>query len=503
MDSIDNIEVQDIQKIINYWENNHNRFKIIATSSHKVNELPSILDKLPIITQISPIHDIITRKKIYSYSIKFFVEKALPLFQKETKNIKISEEMLKYIANLSLHYKISNIGLLPYIVEYAKSIASIYGNDTIKMKDINIAIKQILEVRGKEERSNIYFTEQKKSNKGTKSYVGFEVSSVFFLTEDTNSEGKKVSKKGNFHHKEIKKFDITKGIIFKSKKVNENLTPLEKAIESKNQNIISYKYGEGSKVKSLIRGRYIRGISPKGEIIHIDFWKTLQNAIIRSALYQENNINITYKDIAIKEYIHKKEQFILFLLDTSGSMSINRIREAKGIIERLLEVGYMRRSKIAIISFRDREAKLILPPTTSISLAKSILDTIPTGGGTPLPSALYLAYNLISQIKKSKTISTKMIIISDCIGNVPIGVYGRSDITLSPVMAKKLREKAVKLELEKITSLFTKFQDIHIVIMDTSIDSKNTHSKELAKMLNASYFYLPYISIKKVDKIFR
>lgn len=60
----------------------------------------------------------------------------------------------------------------------------------------------------------------------------------------------------------------------------------------------------------------------------------------------------------------------------------------KGAIFQLLEEAYQKRDRVGMIAFRRDKADLLLPVTRSIELAKKCLETLPTGGRTPLPQAL-------------------------------------------------------------------------------------------------------------------
>jgi magnesium chelatase subunit D len=62
--------------------------------------------------------------------------------------------------------------------------------------------------------------------------------------------------------------------------------------------------------------------------------------------------------------------------------------EVKAAILSLLLDAYPRRDKVGLITFRDKGAEVVLPPTTSVESAARRLDNIATGGRTPLSAGL-------------------------------------------------------------------------------------------------------------------
>ena len=67
----------------------------------------------------------------------------------------------------------------------------------------------------------------------------------------------------------------------------------------------------------------------------------------------------------------------------------------KGAILSLLLDAYQKRDRIAMVAFKGDNAFVVLPPTDSIDLGKSSLETLPTGGKTPLSAGLQTALILV------------------------------------------------------------------------------------------------------------
>ena len=112
---------------------------------------------------------------------------------------------------------------------------------------------------------------------------------------------------------------------------------------------------------------------------------------------QGGRILLAARDLRRAERRGKEGNLVLFVVDASGSMAARaRMTEVKGAVMGLLLDAYQRRDKVGLITFRDRGAELVLPPTSSVENAARRLDAIQTGGRTPLAAGLAKAVQVIN-----------------------------------------------------------------------------------------------------------
>lgn len=96
----------------------------------------------------------------------------------------------------------------------------------------------------------------------------------------------------------------------------------------------------------------------------------------------------------------REGNLVIFVVDASGSMAArDRMAAVGGAALSLLRDAYERRDKVAVITFRQQEARLLLPPTSSAHIASRRLTRFDTGGRTPLAEGLLAAHALIVREK--------------------------------------------------------------------------------------------------------
>ncbi|WP_217136101.1 putative cobaltochelatase [Streptomyces sp. AC558_RSS880] len=92
----------------------------------------------------------------------------------------------------------------------------------------------------------------------------------------------------------------------------------------------------------------------------------------------------------------RESNLVLFVVDASGSMAARqRMSAVKGAVVSLLLDAYQRRDKVGLVTFRGSAADVALPPTSSVDAAAARLESLPTGGRTPLAAGLLKAHDVL------------------------------------------------------------------------------------------------------------
>lgn len=172
------------------------------------------------------------------------------------------------------------------------------------------------------------------------------------------------------------------------------------------------------------RGRYISSRPMNGAKTDLAFDATFRQAAphqIRRAR-KDVALSIESADLRKKVRVRRAANLILFVVDASWSMAAaERMIATKGAIMSLLIDAYQKRDRVGLVVFQKEDARLILPPTSSVDLAEKALKDIPIGGKTPLSAGLLLAHQvLIRERARDREVMPLMIIVTDGAGNVSV-----------------------------------------------------------------------------------
>jgi len=183
--------------------------------------------------------------------------------------------------------------------------------------------------------------------------------------------------------------------------------------------------GRRSTTRSERRGHYTFSRAAKGWRDDIALDATFRQAAPHQIRRPKGGLalNITKDDLMRKVRVRKARNLILFVVDASWSMAAaERMMATKAAVVSLLIDAYQKRDRVGLITFQREEARLVLPPTNSVSLAARLLEDLTVGGMTPLSRGLYLAHKVLRQeLSKDPKIMPMMILLTDGAGNVSMG----------------------------------------------------------------------------------
>ena len=447
------------------------KFILVGTMNPEEGEIrPQLLDRFGLQVSVVGIEDVDQRMQIAKMAEAFdsdpdgFAEKSqgsqaemkekISRARKLLRQVSMSDDLLRSIASTCIDLGVKTHRAEIVITRTAKTIAAFDGRTEVNSEDVKKAMELALAHRM---RSRPFEPPTLNKDKLEKSMQQHQHEHQHQQQNPKQQKKQEQQPQQPDENQDAKQTQASQP----QEQVFEIGTPIDvRAINMprKRDRIARRKTG-GRRMNTLAlrnRGRYLRQRMPQeGKDIAID-------ATIRAAApYQKvrfgpNAIRVESEDIREKERVGKTSAVVLFVVDASGSMgAMQRMESAKGAVLSLLMDSYQKRDKIGMVAFKGKDAELILPPCSSVDLALSRLQELPTGGKTPLSAGLSRALQLLQgELRKDEETKPMMVLISDGRANVGMGGKIRDELMEISERSKQLGVHTLVIDTEVVESSF-------------------------------------------------
>lgn len=490
------------------------RFVLVGSGNPEEGELrPQLLDRFGLHVEIRTIDDLDERLLIIerchwferdaaSFSAAWEAEqenlrRRIARAQRSAPGVKISRDNLRRIAELCLRLKVDGHRGELTIARAARALAAFEGRREVNEKDIGRVAVMSLRHRLRRDpldqtpggtRIEQALEELSPSSSEEESFDGRADSyepDDFHGGQNGKAKGEGAGLNGNGQHsaQPDRKAEPLKGAEFQE--------PEAQAPQANPKRSLAHSSSRRQGLKSraaynTLRGRYARASEKK-----VQGAKLAMDATLRAMLEDRKELflpahgarPLSSAVLRYKLYKRKTGTLFIFAVDASGSMALNRIRQAKGALAQLLERSYVRRDHVALLSFRGEGAQVLMPPGRSAARARRLLDELPVGGPTPLSSGLSLSLDLARRASVRGARRIVLFLFTDGRANVSMKAQAHAD--------KTLRRQMIRREIEELGAALLR-ADVSTVVVDTQTGfASNGEGRELASALHAHYILLP------------
>ncbi|RLG19190.1 magnesium chelatase [Nanoarchaeota archaeon] len=428
------------------------RFILVGSMNPEEGELrPQILDRFGLYVQIEPLREVEERVEVVrrveefhrdplSFYAKYEAEEerlrsSVVKAKQLIKEVSIDEDLLKLLADTVVNLGIGTHRAEIVTVKTAKAIAALDGRVKVTLEDLKKAMELSLPHRTRSKPSEPLKPPSPPQLTAEQGQGGGEHSHRHKPSSSSPPQGLSMGEEKVFNPADV------------NVDLNLGRKPPSTRGPSKARGSRSYRVT----VVGLPHGYPVSYMPPKAsdQLVDLDLTATMVAAALRSP---STPVFIDEEDYRVRVRKHRAPKLSVIVLDSSGSMSVmRRISVAKGIAHKLIENSYVKRDSVALITFRGSRAEVTVPPTRNYRRILEAIDSLPTGGRTPLASALSDLLLLAKRFKaKYRRCMVKAFLITD--GKANVSMTGR-----------------LKEEIEKL-ALAIKESKVDLDIFDTRVD---------------------------------
>jgi len=441
-------------------------FILVGTMNPEEGELrPQLLDRFGLCVDIEGIHeaparvDVIKRRQGYENDPEIFAsewqESEIKLCDRIVNakdlhpQVQISDDMLELIAQICIDMHVDGHRADITMMKTATTIAAYHDRTAVTEEDVKEAAELVLSHRMRrkpfEEQTDyqdkldesLNKQKEKQQEKQQEQEKQPEHSGHKEQPEQPGQTGQNSEDDGDKKEVPDASFETT---------FETGETYQVKQLSPEHDKINRNGSGRRTKTRTDSRsGRYVKSTIPHEKTSDIAFDATFRAAAPHQLNREKNGVAIAIRQPDIREKVRERKigNTILFVVDASGSMGAQqRMTAAKGAILSLLIDAYQKRDRVGLIAFKGDSAELILPPTSSVELARKYLQNMPTGGKTPLPHGLMKGYEVIqSELRRDPDAYPFFILISD--GRANVCLHGNSAMEETLEIASHIKAEGI------------------------------------------------------------
>ncbi len=423
-------------------------FILIGTMNPEEGELrPQLLDRFGLCVDIEGIHDaetrvdVIRRRQQYEDAPEAFIatweapeeelRERIVIAQKMLSEVKISDEMLRMIAQICIDMAVDGHRADITMMKTASTIAAYNNRTEVSEEDIRQAAALVLSHRMRRRP----FSEQQMDNKKMEQSI----------QKSQQQKPRQEHRHEHDHEHKPKENTLPDGSVTTNFAEGAPFRLNSKPLNPPRRIDAFRREGNGRRSTTESRdGKYVKNRIPA--VLTPDI--ALDATIRAAAPHQrgrEGDLAVKVEPSDIREKVRERKMgnTILFVVDASGSMGAQqRMTAVKGAILSLLIDAYQKRDRVGLVVFRGKGAEVLLPPTSSVELARKYMQDLPVGGKTPLAHGLSRGLEVIKRelLINSHTIP-RMVIISDGKANVSMG--SGSPLEDTKEIALQIREASI------------------------------------------------------------